>query len=106
MRKPRKIVAATSAKQVSAIVLGEKGQLVTLCCAVSATGNGIPPMSIFPRVNYKDHFIKNGAPTGPIGKAHPSGWMNTENFLIWMKHFVSHVRPTHEDKVLLLLGNH
>ena len=74
--------------------------------AVSATGNEIPPMFIFPRVNYKDHFIKNGAPTGPIGKAHPSGWMNTENFLIWMKHFVSHVRPIHEDKVLLLLGNH
>ena len=35
VQKPRKIVAATSAKQLGAIVSGEKGQLVTLCCAVS-----------------------------------------------------------------------
>ncbi|XP_076805471.1 uncharacterized protein LOC143449241 isoform X2 [Clavelina lepadiformis] len=106
VQKPRKIVAATGAKQVGAIVSGERGQLVTLCCAVSATGNAIPPMFIFPRVHYKDHFIKNGAPTGSIGRAHPSGCMTAENFLVWMKHFVSHVRPTHEDKVLLLLYNH
>ena len=54
VQKPRKIVAATGSKQVGAIVLEERWQLVTLCCAVSATGNAIPPMFIFPRVHYKN----------------------------------------------------
>ena len=65
----------------------------------------ISPMQIFPRKLYKEHFIK-GAPTGSIGCAHPSGWMSAENFFVWIEHFVSHVRPREEDKVLLLLGNH
>ena len=85
VQKSRKIVTVTGGKQVVAIVFAKRGQLITLCCAVSATGNAIPPMFIFPRVYYKDHFIKNGAPTEPIGRAHPSGWMITENFLVWKK---------------------
>ena len=62
VQKPTKIVAATGIKQVGAIVSAERGQLVTVCCAVSATGNSVPPMFVFPRVNYRDHFV-NGAPT-------------------------------------------
>ena len=58
----------------------------------------IPPMLIFPRVHSKEHFVKV-APTGSIVRAHPSGWMT-------MKHFVSHVRPSNKDKVLLLLDNY
>ena len=63
---------------MDAIVSGERGQLVPLCCAVSATGNAIPPMFKLSSVRYKDYFIKHGAPTGSIGRAHPSGWMTTE----------------------------
>jgi len=33
-----------------------------MCLAVSALGNTIPPMFVFPRVNYKDHFIKGERP--------------------------------------------
>ena len=62
VQKPTKIVAATAIKQVGAIVSAERGQLVTVCCAVSATGNSVPPMFFFPRVNYRDHFV-NGART-------------------------------------------
>ena len=105
VQKPTKIIAATGVKQVGAVVSAERGQLVTLCCAVSATGNMIPPMLIFPRVHCKEHFVK-GAPTGSIVRVHPSGWMTSENFFSWMKHFVSHVRPSNKDKVLLLLDNH
>ena len=105
VQKPRKIIAATGVKQVGAVVSAERGQLVTLCCAVSATGNMIPLMLIFPRVHCKEHFVK-GAPTGSIVRAHPSGWMTSEKFFSWMKHFVSHVRSSNKDKVLLLLDNH
>ena len=65
----------------------------------------IPPMFIFPRVHFKEHFVK-GAPTGSIVRAHPSGWMTSENFFSWMKHYVSRFRPSNNDKVLFLLDNH
>ena len=51
VHKPAKVLATTGAKQVGAIVSAERGQLVTLCCAVNAVGNSVPPMFIFPRVN-------------------------------------------------------
>ena len=42
------IVDATGIKQVGAIESAERGQLVTVCCAVSATGTSVPPMFVFP----------------------------------------------------------
>ena len=105
VQKPRKIIAATGVKQVGAVVSAERGQLVTICCAVNATGNMILPMLIFPSVHCKEHFVKD-APTGSIVRAHPSSWMTLENFFSWMKHFVLHVRPSNKDEVLLLLDNH
>ena len=45
---PERIIATTGVKQVGAMTFGERGQLVTLCCAVSATGNAVPTMFIFP----------------------------------------------------------
>ena len=105
VHKPAKVLATTGAKQVGAIVSAERGQLVTLCCAVNAVGNSVPPMFIFPRVNYRDNFV-NGGPVGCVGTAHPSGWMTAAGFLTFLKHFVAHVRPSPTDKVILLLDNH
>ena len=105
MQKPSRIIASTCVKQVGAIVSAERGQLVTMCCAVSAIGKTAPPMFVFPRVLYKDSFV-NGAPPNSIGAAHPSGWMTAENFLKYMKHFVRHVRYSQEETVLLILDNH
>ena len=105
VHKPAKVLATTGAKQVGAIVSAERGQLVTLCCAVNAVGNSVPPMFIFPKVNYRDNFV-NGGPVGCVGTAHPSGWMAAAGFLTFLKHFVAHVRPSPTDKVILLLDNH
>ena len=105
VHKPAKVLATTGANQVGAIVSAERGQLVTLCCAVNAVGNSVPPMFIFPRVNYRDNFV-NGGPVGCVGTAHPSGWMTAAGFLTFLKHFVAHVRPSPTDKVILLLDNH
>lgn len=88
-----------------AITSSERGTLVTMCLAVNALGNTIPPMFVFPRVFYKDHFIRGGPP-GCVGTYNKSGWMQGEQFLEFIQHFVSHVRPTLEKKVLILLDNH
>lgn len=105
VQKPERIVARRGHKQVGTIVSAERGTLVTMAAAVSASGNHIPPFFIFPRVNYKDHFVSNGPP-GSAGVANPSGWMQEEHFLRFLQHFHSIVKSTPEKPVLLLLDNH
>ena len=105
VQKPRNIVAAKGSKQVGAVTSAERGALVTVCAAVNAVGNYTPPMMVFPRVNFKDHFIRDGPP-GCVGAANSSGWMTTEHFMEFMRHFVSIVKPSNEKPVLLLLDNH
>jgi hypothetical protein len=47
----------------------------------------------------------NRHPTGCLGIATPSGWMNTETFVQWMKDFIQHVKHSLEHPVLLPLDN-
>lgn len=105
VHKPNKVVARRGFKQVGSITSAERGTLVTLACAVSASGNSIPPFFIFPRVNFKDHFLNN-APIGSRGSANVSGWMKEEHFLEFLQHFVSHTKCTIQNPCLLLLDNH
>jgi len=62
-------------------------------------------MFIFPRVNYKDHFIR-GAPAGSIGKATRSGWIDCSIFVKYIRHIIKHTRCTSEHKILHILDNH
>lgn len=105
VQNTEKVVALKGKKQIGAITSGEHGTLVTMCLAINASGNFIPPMFIFPRVNYKNVFVRGG-PTGCIGAANKSGWMQGEEFLTFMKHFANYVRPSVDRKILVLLDNH
>lgn len=42
----------------------------------------------------------------PPSAANQSGWSNESIFYEFLKHFISHVRPSTEKQVLLLLDNH
>ena len=105
VQRPSKIVAAKGTKQVGSMTSGERGSLVTMAVAVSAVGSLVPPLLIFPRVNYREHFIRDG-PAGCVGAATPSGCMNEEIFLKFVQHFVNFVRCTPQKPVLLILDNH
>ena len=48
----------------------------------------------------------HGAPPGSVGTAHPSGWSNEKIFVEFLNHFITHVKPSQERPVLLLLDNH
>ncbi|XP_047145179.1 uncharacterized protein LOC124818387 [Hydra vulgaris] len=85
--------------------LAERGNLVTVAVAVSASGNSIPPFFIFPRVKFKSYFL-NGAPDGSAGATNSSGWMTEVQFLQFSHHFVKYARSAKERPVLLLLDNH
>lgn len=104
VQKPNEIVAIEGTKQGHTVTLGERCTLVTVCAAVSAVGNTVPPLFIFLRKKIQAHFIRNGHP-GCIGEANGSGWMNEDMFLIFMKHFVKHVRPTPVKEVYFCRSN-
>ena len=62
----------------------KRSELVTLVCCISATGNSISPAFIFPRVNYKNHFVRDGL-TGYIGTSKKSGFDQQRNFFRVLK---------------------
>lgn len=49
VHKPKKIIACRGLKQVSKVTSAERGELVTVCAAINAIGNHLPPFIIFPR---------------------------------------------------------
>ena len=78
---------------------------MTVVYGVNAIGNALPPMFIFPRVKYHDHFIRD-APTSSIGGANKTGWMNKELFVDYLKHVIKFSGCSTEKKLLLILDNH
>jgi transposase-like protein len=100
-----KVLAAKTQRQVGQIVSAERGELVTFGGIISASGNTIPPLFVFPRVHYKDHFME-GAPEGSLGTTNRTGWINSEIFVEVLKHIQKHTLSTKENPILLLCDNH
>lgn len=105
VHRPNKILAEKGLKQVGAATSWERGKNITICCCVSATGQYIPPMIIYPRQRMQAS-LERGGPNGSIYKCSKSGWMNEELFLQWMHHFKDHTGSTPENPVLVILDNH
>jgi len=105
VQKPRKVLAPKGSKQVGSVTSAERGTLVTVCVAANAVGNSVPCMFVFPRIKYRDYFVRDGPP-GCIGAGNSSGWMTGTEFNIFIEHFIHHVKPSSSDPVLLLLDNH
>ena len=76
----------------------ERGELVSVCGIVSATGVALPPVLVLPRVNYPQCFM-NGALEGSLGLNNPFGWMNGNIFLKVFEHIVKFTLST----VIILL---
>ncbi|KAJ0171514.1 hypothetical protein K1T71_013064 [Dendrolimus kikuchii] len=100
-----KVLACKKSKQVGQVTSAERGTLVTVCFAVNAIGNVMPPFLIFPRVKFRPDFVVDG-PEGSDGDAYPTGWMTAQNFLKFMQHFKKYSRASKENPVLLILDNH
>ncbi|PNF41081.1 hypothetical protein B7P43_G06223 [Cryptotermes secundus] len=48
----------------------------------------------------------DNAPEGTLPMVSDTGFISTELFVEWLKHFSSFVKPTKEDPVILILHNH
>ncbi|KAI5696449.1 hypothetical protein M8J76_000298 [Diaphorina citri] len=100
-----KVIAPTGIRAVSAIQSQERGTLVTTCCIIRADGNSLPPVMIFPCVNYKIYMIR-GAPANTLGLANATGWMNSELFVETLRHFIKYSYSTPDNPSLLIYDNH
>lgn len=104
-KKTPRVVSVKGKKVVGKIVSGERGVTVTAVCCMSATGHFIPPAFIFPRKRLKGELF-DGGPTGCIGMASDSGFINSELFVQWLHHFKDQTHPSQESPILLIIDNH
>jgi hypothetical protein len=105
VQKPAKILAPKGQKQVGSVISWERGKNVTVVCAVSAVGQFISHMFIFPRARMNSQLMRDG-PVGAIYRCSKNGWINEVLFFEWLRHFQKHVKSSEEDPVLLILDNH
>lgn len=98
-------ISLRGVKRVGKITSAERGSMMTLAFAVSATGNTIPPFYLFPRKNlnttYREDVTKE-----TVTIANENGWMTQKEFLHWMRHFIEFSGASKSAPKLLLLDNH
>jgi hypothetical protein len=102
---PPKVVAEKGSKQVRSVTSQERGALITVGYTVRADGYVVPPMLIFPRVNFREYMIRGGPPAC-IGRANKSGWITEEIFADYLQHLIRHSKCSKEEPVLLIMDNH
>lgn len=103
--KSMRVVSLKGRREVHKLSSAERGRLVTIVACMSASGNFVPPMLVFPRKRMKPELM-DGAPPGSISGCHVSGWIQTDLFTKWFAHFISYVKPTKDDPVVLILDGH
>jgi len=107
VHKPRKVLAQRGQKQVGKLTSGERGETMTVVCAVSASGVYLPPMLVYKRKRMSELLMKDSPPgTGSIGACSPNGWIDSGLFVKWLSHFIAVVKPTQDKKILLIMDGH
>ena len=105
VQKVPKVVATKGLKQIGQVTSRERGELVTVCVIVSASGQTLPPAFVFPSKNFKE-FMMHGSPGCSLGLVDSSGWMTAANIIKVMKHFISNARPSKDHQVVWIIDNH
>ncbi|XKL59925.1 hypothetical protein PGB90_000941 [Kerria lacca] len=100
-----RVLSAKGTKQVGRVTALERGPLVTIIAAINAVGNHVPPLFVFPRVNFKSYMLK-GAPPGSIGEVNKGGWTSSAIFNKFLHHFAKYSSASRQNHVLLVLDNH
>lgn len=103
--KQFKILSVKGKKQVYALKSLERRKLMTVVTCMNATGIYVPPLIIFPKKNMAEGLLDAALP-GAIAACHPSGWIQSDLFTMWFKHFLAFTKPANDDPVLLALDGH
>ncbi|XP_047137645.1 uncharacterized protein LOC124814180 [Hydra vulgaris] len=105
VHKPLKVIAHKGQRVVSSVTSGERGQTTTVILAFNCVGHYIPPMIIFKRKRMLDSLIDD-APPGTVRRCSKSGWVDTNLFMDFIRHFVIHGNCSSTNKCLLILDGH
>lgn len=103
--KTGKVIAEKGSKRVGQMASGERGVNIIMAIAVNAIGRMIPPFFLFPRKIMREYYMHNAPPLS-VGYANGSGWMQRDEFLKFMHHFIRHSNAKKGTNTLLLLDNH
>lgn len=104
-KRCQKILGRKGKYQIGAISSGERGVNTSVACCVSAAGHFVPPLILFKRKR-QCRELGDGAPIGSLVTNNESGWMDKDMFLTWLRHFVTHVKPSLDRQVLLIMDGH
>lgn len=101
--KSGKVIAAQGVRQVYQVTGSSKQQITTLRC-ISAAGDVIPPMHVFPGERFRYNPLEGSIEGAYFGKS-TNGWMMQELFYGWLTgHFVN--RISSQRPVCLLVDSH
>jgi hypothetical protein len=104
-QKSSKVLGLKGKRQVASLSSAERGALVTVVTCMSASGQFVPPLLIFPRKNVKSELL-DGEPPGTICTCHTFRRIQTESFTQWFGQFISVVKHKTDDPVVLVLDGH
>ena len=105
VHKTVKVITKKGKHCISSVTSGEQGVTTTVVCAMNLTGLFVPPMMIFKRKRMKLE-LNDHAPTGTIGGCSKNGWITTDLFMEYIKHFTKYTRASIENKILLILDGY
>ncbi|KAG8233472.1 hypothetical protein J437_LFUL014018 [Ladona fulva] len=103
--KPSKVLALWEEKTGRMFVILKTGVLVTVEMCMSASGNFMSPMHVFPR-KQENPLLMDDTPPEFFASYTESGWVNKESFVVWFKKFIEFSNPSPNKPVLLILNRH
>lgn len=99
-----RVLVHKTMKNVQQISTAERGTLTTVILGMNATGQHITPAIIYPRKKQDD--LRANLPSNYKLFYSKNGWVNSDIFFKYMKHFIENTQPTSGSPVLLLYDNH
>jgi hypothetical protein len=97
-----KVLGMSGKRQVGGLSSAERGVLVTAEIYMSASGNFVPMVFVFPLARENKELLDD-APPGSTAEYHFSGWMQTEIFIRWFHRFIEIAMPTEGKPLVLVL---
>lgn len=101
----RKVMATKGVRQVHQAQSHERGESITSMFFVCANGTFIPPVMLFPRMNYNPGMVKDCYPGTKGIAAGKKGYMNNNIMVEALKHFIDHTKSSKDNPSMLILDN-
>ena len=86
------------------ITSAEKGKTHTVLSCVSASGQVLPPMIIYPRKQKVPEGLKEGCVPNTLFANSANGWISGDLYIEWFKFFLKNIPPARP--VLLVQDGH